>query len=180
MKRLFLIIGNPQSGKTTFGNLLAEHTGGSCRDTSAAILQKYTELSGHKLTAKEKESHRGELIQIGNIMCSRNPARLVELILANSQQPAANSREGINKNCQMSATRCPLIICGIRRKAEFTAAKALASLNGYTVITIRVSRPLVNLRDNFELSDTPTDYHIENCSTLDFLKTKAKEIAAAV
>lgn len=158
--KLYFIIGAPQSGKTTFGNELAKCIGGQCADTSAEILMQYALLTGYALTGEDKNDHRNELAQIGNLICSRDPARPVELII-NISAPG------------------PLVICGVRRKLEYHAALRLAARRGYRPVTVLINRPLGITSDNFDLHDIDADFEVENCSTLEYLKRLAPGIAIA-
>lgn len=160
MIKCYFIIGAAESGKTTFGKELAKCIGGQCWDTSSEILLQYSIMTGHALTGLNKNQYRSELVQIGNIICSRNPARLVEMIIN-------------------VAHKGPLVICGVRRQNEYAAAIELARKRGYHPVTILINRPLGIKSDNFDLYQVEADFEVENCSTLDYLKRLAPSVAIA-
>ena len=160
MNKCYFIIGAAESGKTTFGKELAKCIGGCCHDTSSEILDQYARLTGYALDSYEKPIYRDVLVQIGNVICSRDPARLVEMII-NITPPG------------------PLVICGVRRQNEYAAGIELARRRGYHPVTILINRPLGIKSDNFDLYQVEADFEVENCSTLDYLKRLAPSVAIA-
>jgi adenylate kinase family enzyme len=166
MRHTIFVIGAAQAGKSTLGRHLARALEGICHDTSHMILEQYARLTGHEIkSASEKARRRGDLVTIGNLMCSRRPGRLVELIL--------------DAHADLD---CALIIPGIRRQTELLCATQEATKRGYCVHIVKVIRDLgiTAVRDNYELHEVEVDFLIENVSTPAYLEKKAYEVANCV
>lgn len=159
MKILF-VIGEAGSGKTTFGKMLAEELGCCQVDTSELILKQYEAITGESLPQKEKDRYRPHLINLGDLICSRDPARLVRLILSEVEGPIDF-----------------MVICGIRRRVEFYNSIRCVKELGGSVCSVLVVRPGLRAADNFELQDAEAKHVVINNSSIDSLRKVAERVA---
>jgi hypothetical protein len=155
---IVFVIGPACAGKSKLGELLADRLGGQVWDTSDVIKTEYLRLTGVSIAPDEKETYRKELIQIGDLMTSRNAGRIVELILR-FHRPRKE----------------PLVVCGIRRAAEWGCALELARINRYEIRSIYLDRPGETKLDNFELNPADAGTYMLNEGSLEDLSDKAGE-----
>lgn len=149
-KQVIFIFGPAGSGKMSLGKALAKRLAGHCRDTSEVILREYTAATGCTIPPAEKETYRHDLVTLGNLMTSRCKCRLVQEILS-----------------IQCSNRAPLVICGVRRRAELEESIELCEANGYLVSTFYVVRPGVEPPvDNFELLPVDAGFVVYNSRSL--------------
>jgi len=93
--RRYLVIGQQGTGKSTFGEALADAIGSYAADTSAWLYRVETARNGGKRPT------RADLVALGNAVCDDDPAFLV----ARAFETGAR------------------VCCGVRRRVELDAAR---------------------------------------------------------
>ncbi len=169
MKRVALVIGPARAGKSTVARSIAAEVDGNHKETSASIIRAYERVRGQRLTTPEmKEAARADLEALGQSMANRNPAQLVQSIVA-------EAFDGINSGF--------LIISGVRRRIQIEESLAWLSRLHIAADIIFVERPgFKSPEDGFDVNPT-TPFQgspplmIINDATLADLDRKAKNLA---
>lgn len=167
MNRLLIfVVGAKNTGKTTFSEALARVLNGIHMETSDVVMSEYKRLTGCTITAAQKETYRPDLERLGDLITSRCKSRIIELILAG---PA------------IQTSMAPLIISGIRRRAEFFEAIELADANGYEVHTVSVERTAFRANDpHFEVKRADVQAYLPQNLSADELRDMAAEYALSL
>jgi len=151
-QKRILIIGNKCHGKTTFAHYLAKELGDAENHTTSSYLVYRLGLikgvSPEEILT-HKETHRLDLIDLGNAMCEADPGCLVSLSL-------------------WAAKSSWVIIDGVRRISEFNQVKSWFQ---HIIWIDRPSEPIGI--DNLELTPDMADEHILNDGGLDHLENLA-------
>jgi hypothetical protein len=164
----YLIIGEPRSGKTEFGNELAQAIGCEAMDTSTPLIERLAALKFACMVntfSREswvdqirvmKDFYRPTLVALGNMLCDLSPSVLLD-------------------ECAAKAD----VIMGARRMKE---VEAFLQRVAEPVEIVKIVRPGTRAPDNYELGRIEFSYPvtlIENDGTIGQLSAKAQAFADA-
>jgi hypothetical protein len=148
----FLVIGAPETGKSTVAKALAKGLGLKYSNTSDAIVRAEIERRallreyGIKIEDFLKVRDRPYLIALGNVLTEANSSCLIDITFTEAQ-----------------------IITGVRRLHEFESLKK-------DVVVIKILRPGYDATDNYELTDVRAHIDINNDGTKQELLDEVSKI----
>lgn len=165
-RMLIFVVGAKNAGKTTFSHALAHVLTGVHIETTGVVMDEYRRLTGCVIKDAEKETYRADLEQLGDLITNRCKSRIIELILANPD---------------IQTSTAPLIISGVRRRAELFEGIELAEANGYAVRTVSIERGGHRDTDeHFEVRRADVQAVVENDFGAEHLRYLAGEYSLAL
>lgn len=161
-RMIIFVVGASRQGKTTFCKALADALNGVHTETDDVVRRAYERLTGCVIKESEQSAYQPDLNLLRNIMTSRCKSRLIEKILSDAD---------------IMISTAPLIIGGIRGRAEFYEALELAESAGYQLRSILIHRDFFTGDSGFELGPNDVQTVFTNQATQADLENLARQYA---